>query len=115
MKITPNGACYVYISQRTQKRFNLNREQASNSVQFIGSIRGVFIWIAFIENQDCNIRARVRSREINIIPLAGSYSGGGHANACGATCHDKKEMKALIADADALVKSFKEESLRTTK
>ena len=40
--------------------------------------------------------------------LAEKYNGGGHACASGATVYSKKEMKALISDADALLKDYKE-------
>ncbi len=107
MKLTENGVAYVYISQKTQSRYNLNREQASDSVQYISNIKGIYIWVAFIENKDATIRARVRSREINIIDLSSRYGGGGHANACGATCHNKKEVKAFVSEADEIVKNYK--------
>jgi phosphoesterase RecJ-like protein len=52
----------------------------------------------------------MRSRFVTINEIAEKYRGGGHACACGATVYNKKEVKALIADADARLKEYKENS-----
>ena len=57
-------------------------------------------------------RYRARENEISrsllvAKELAERYEGGGHACACGATVHSKAEMKALIKDADELLKNYK--------
>ena len=38
---------------------------------------------------------------------AENFLGGGHACASGATVHSKAEIKALVADADKLLKEYK--------
>ena len=40
--------------------------------------------------------------------LAEKYNGGGHACAAGATVYSKKEMKQLLAEADELLREYKE-------
>ena len=72
------------------------------------SIRGSIIWIAFIDNADGTIRVRLRSRFVPVNTLAEKYRGGGHECACGATLRSKEEMLQFIADADALIKEYKE-------
>ena len=72
------------------------------------SIKGSLIWIAFIEAEDGTIRVRLRSRFVTISEVAERYGGGGHACASGATVHSRKEMKALLADADARLADYKE-------
>ena len=66
--------------------------------------------MAFIENNDSegSIRVRLRSRFVQINPIAEKYHGGGHACACGATVYSKDEMEALLRDADAFVKEYKQ-------
>ena len=108
MQITPAGVATIYVSKSMQKKFGLSSEQASNAVSYMDSIKGSLIWLAFIENKDGSIRVRLRSRFVTISDLAEGYSGGGHACAAGATVHSKKEMKKLIAEADALLKNYKE-------
>lgn len=108
MSITDNGVAYVVIDREMQDRFGLSHEQAGASVSCMDSIRGCLAWIAFIENKDGTIRVRLRSRFAPISPVAERWRGGGHANASGATVYDREELQALVADADAHIKQYKE-------
>ena len=108
MKMTENGVVYLHVDRAMQKKFNLTSETAGTAVSFMDSIKGSLIWLAFIDNSDGTTRVRLRSRFVTINEIAEKYHGGGHACASGATVHNKKEMKALIADADAHLKQYKE-------
>ena len=110
MQITENGVAYIYIDQAMQKEFNLSLEQASACIGNLDSIRGCISWIAFIESGDeaGTIRVRLRSRFVHINSIAEKYRGGGHACASGATVYNREEVDALLSDADALVKEYKE-------
>jgi len=110
MQITENGVAYIYIDKAMQEEFGLTLESASACVGCLDSIRGCICWIAFIENDDAeqSIRARIRSRFVHINSIAEKYRGGGHACASGATVYGQDEVNALLADADALVKEYKE-------
>ena len=107
MKITEGGVAYLFVTKKMQEQFNLSSEEASSSVSYMESIKGSIIWMAFIENGDGSIRVRLRSRFVTVSELAEKYHGGGHACASGATVYSRKEMKALINDADALIKEYK--------
>lgn len=108
MKQTPSGVTYITVDRAMQKRFDLSSEQASAVISYLDSIKDSLIWIAFIESYDKTIRVRLRSRFVTVNKIAEQYRGGGHACACGATVYNKKEIKALLADADALLKEYKE-------
>ena len=110
MQITENGVAYIYIDKAMQEKFNLTLEQASATVGTLDSIRGCICWMVLIENGDAegSIRVRLRSRFVHINPIAEKYHGGGHACASGATVYSQEEMQALLKDADALVKEYKE-------
>ena len=110
MQITENGVAYIFIDKAMQEEFGLTLEMASACVGNLDSIRGVICWMAFIENGDAegSIRVRLRSRFVQINPIAEKYHGGGHACACGATVYSKDEMEALLRDADAFVKDYKQ-------
>lgn len=112
MKMTDNGVVYIYVDRRMQKRFGLTSEQASNVISSLDSIRGSLIWLAFIDGKkgDNAIRVRLRSRFVTVNTLAEKYGGGGHDCAAGASVRSKKEMKALIADADARLGKYKSEN-----
>lgn len=107
IRVTENGVAYLHVTQAIKDKLGLTNEQASSSVSFMDGIRGSLIWIAFIDNGDGTTRVRLRSRFVTVSDLAERYHGGGHEMACGATCYSKKEIKALIADADELLKEYK--------
>jgi len=110
MEITPNGVAYIFVDKAMQEEFNLSLEQASAIIGNLDSIRGCISWIAFIESGDelGTIRVRLRSRFVTINGIAEKYRGGGHACASGATVYSREEMDALLRDADAAVKEYKE-------
>lgn len=109
MRMSENGVASIYISREAQERFGLTFENASTAVGFLDGIRGCLCWLAFIDNPDGKeIRVRLRSRFVTINELAAKYHGGGHACASGSTVYSEAEMEALIRDADALVKQYKE-------
>ena len=108
MKISENGVVSLFVSKAMKRKFKLSNEQASASVSFMDSIKNSLIWMAFIDNGDGSIRVRLRSRFVTVSELAEKYHGGGHACAAGATVYSKAEMNALLKDADALLKQYKE-------
>lgn len=109
MKITENGVAYVHIDKATIEKFGLTSETASNCVGVMSDIKGCLCWVAFIDSlEDDKIRVRLRSRFVAINKVAEHYRGGGHAQACGATLLDKKEIRKLLKEADAVVKEYKE-------
>lgn len=107
IKVTKNGVAYIFVSKQMKKKFNLSNEDASAAVGYLDAIRGSLIWIAFIENDDA-IRVRFRSRFVTVSELAEKYRGGGHACAAGGTVYSKREMKKALAEADELLKNYKE-------
>ncbi len=110
MQMTENGIAYIFIDKAMQEQFGLTLEMASATVGTMDAIRGCICWMAFIENGDAegSIRVRLRSRFVTINSIAEKYHGGGHACASGATVYSMEEMQALLRDADAHVKEYKE-------
>ena len=110
MQITENGVAYMIIDKAMQEEFNLTLEDASASISYMDSIKGCLSWLAFIESGDekGTIRVRLRSRFVPINTVAENYRGGGHAYASGATVYSIEEVHALIAEADAVIKEYKE-------
>ena len=107
MKMSENGVVSLFITKAMKKKFHLSNEEASASVSYMESIKNSLIWIAFIDNGDGSIRVRLRSRFVTVSELAERYHGGGHACASGATVYSKAELKALLAEADELLKNYK--------
>lgn len=108
-KSTENGVAYVFFSKRIQKKFGVSAAEASALVNSLDSIKNKLMWVIFVEQEDKTIRVRLRSRFARVVEIAQNYSGGGHAQASGATVKNKKEMKALLIEADKALKEFKAE------
>ena len=110
MQQTENGVAYIVVDRAMQEQFHLSLEQASACVNDLDSIHGCIAWIAFIETGDAQdtIRVRLRSRFVHINSIAEKYRGGGHACASGATLYGREEIEALLRDADAHIKEYKE-------
>ena len=108
MQVTAHGIAYLVVDRKMQKRLALTTEQACEAVSFLKGIKGCIAWIAFIEMPDGSIRVRLRSRFMQIHPLAEKYGGGGHEYTCGATLHDKKQIQAMLQDGDEMVAKYKQ-------
>ncbi len=110
MHITPNGVAYVHVTAEMKERFGLSDEDASNAVSMMDKIKGCLCWLAFIDShkEPGTIRVRLRSRFMTINQIAERYRGGGHACASGATVYSEEEKMALIREADAASKEYKE-------
>ncbi len=107
VKREKSGLLWVYVDDEFQKKWNLTREEASESVSFMSGVKGSICWLAFISNGDGTIRVRLRSRFMTVDRLANRYHGGGHDRASGATCYSEDEMAALVRDADALTEEYR--------
>ena len=105
--LTENGVAYAFITKKIMKKFKASVEDASNLVNCLDSIKGSMIWILFVE-YDNEIRVRIRSRYLPVVEIGEMFNGGGHANACGASVKNKKEIKELLSVADKKLKAFKE-------
>ena len=110
MKISENGVVSLFVTKGMKRKFKLSNEDASASVSYMEGIKNSLIWIAFIEMDDGSIRVRLRSRYVTVSELAEKYNGGGHACAAGATVYSKKQMKQLLAEADELLREYKEKN-----
>ena len=110
MHITENGVAYIHVTQEMKERFHLSDEDASNCVSMMDGIRGCLCWLGFIDSskEPGTIRVRLRSRFMTVNQIAERYRGGGHACASGATIYSEEEMQALITEADAAIKAYKE-------
>ena len=108
MKTTKHGVVYMHFTDKIIKKFKVSREDAAALVSCMSNFRGHPFWITFVDYPE-NIRVRLRSRTITINEIGKKYRGGGHLMACGATVYNRKEIKALLKDADELLSKYKKE------
>lgn len=110
IKLTGSGVAYIRITREIFDELNLTGQTASDSVTLMESIKGSLIWLVLIDNDDGSIRARIRSRFVEIEPVARKYNGGGHACASGATLYSEDEAGSLLNDLDSLLNAYKSEN-----
>jgi len=75
-------------------------------VDYAKSLVTVNIAILIVEYND-HLKVSLRSKDINILPIATKYGGGGHYYACGFTWRDtdiNKLSKSLIEDAKIVIR-----------
>ncbi len=102
IRFTPANTAYIYTTREELESSGADPFAISRGmVGVMGDIRGVGVWVNFTAT-DGGILCEIRSAEYNINPVAVKYGGGGHAKASGCTLRDEDEMRALLADLDAL-------------
>ncbi len=121
-QLTTNGVAYLYFTRELMEQFDVTKEEASNLVNSLDSIKGSLIWVVFVdqllepdptctntlERRENEIRVRIRSRFIPINEIATHYRGGGHLCAAGATIYSKDEMISILQELDGALKEYKE-------
>ncbi|MBN0970983.1 DHH family phosphoesterase [Mycoplasma phocoeninasale] len=97
---------YFHVTKRLLDKFGLTPTEGSD-VGILANIGDCKVWALFIDQPDGTIRGRVRSNEIWINHVCEKYApGGGHELAAGATCHNSRDIRALIDDLKAEVKKY---------
>ena len=107
IRLTPAGAAYLFLTKEVIDKYKLTAETSYDAVKLMEQIKGSLIWLVFIENDDGSYRVRIRSRFVEVEPVARKYSGGGHACAAGATVYSDEEAKNLLNDLDLRLADFK--------
>lgn len=107
-KKTENGVAYIKMTDELVEEFDVSLEEATSLVNELSQLEDCPVWMLFAEYEEGFVRARMRSKGPAIDKLANQYDGGGHALACGANLGTWDKTDALLKDADALVKEYKE-------
>ncbi len=94
--ITDNGFIYVKVKNDILKQYHLTQEEAASVVNTLGGIEGYPVWAIFLEQENGEIRVRLRSNGPDIDQVANQFRGGGHAKASGATLLSWDELEPFI-------------------
>ncbi|MGE6378914.1 DHH family phosphoesterase [Peribacillus muralis] len=98
-KVTDKGVAYFIITEDLLELYNIDRNEASNLVNTLSTVRANKIWAFFIE-YPANIRVRIRSRNTPIDSVARQFNGGGHPFASGASIDSWEEVDQVIQALD---------------
>lgn len=96
---------YFYMDLNKQKELNINSPINANFPNALSNIEGYEIWIYFTQEKLNLIRCEFRSSKYNVKQLAEKWNGGGHINASGCIINDVKKIKAVVFDANLIIKN----------
>lgn len=94
---------YMFISKQIIEEYGVSLEEAASVVNELGKVRGIEMWVLFIEYPD-GIRGRVRSKNIPVDLLCNQFNGGGHRLASGITVKNTEQIDSFIREMKKLVK-----------
>ena len=85
LTLTENGFGYIKLPQEILDEYTIDCATASNMVNFLTYIEGMYAWAVFTyDKANNNVRGSIRSRGPIINQVAANYNGGGHIYASGA-------------------------------
>ncbi len=105
-KVSPHGVAYYCLPSAVQEELQITPELGKEHVNTFSNIEGVEIWCSITEDpnpKDYCWRISIRSKRLNIAPLANKWGGGGHDLASGARINDLSELEAFINDLDQYI------------
>jgi phosphoesterase RecJ-like protein len=105
---TQDGVAYVKLTPEVIDKFDVSLEEATSLVNELSTLEDCPVWILFAEYEGGVVRARLRSKGPAIDKLANKYDGGGHSLACGANLGTWDRTDEMLADANDLVKEYKQ-------
>lgn len=108
LSINAHGVGQVKLSNEELKDYGLTEATTSAVVPLPGQIHTVLAWAIFVQQEDGEYRARLRSKGPAINEVAKQHRGGGHPLASGAKAADDAECEQIIADLDQVCRQYLE-------
>ena len=101
LTLTENGFGYIKIPQEILDEYTIDCATASNMVNNLTYIEGMYSWAVFTyDKANNNIRGSIRSRGPIINQVAANYNGGGHIYASGVRLDNFDIVDDIVADLD---------------
>lgn len=109
LTITENGFGYIKIPQEVLDEYTVDCATASNMVNNLTYIDGVYAWAVFAYDKgNNNIRGSIRSRGPIINKVAANYNGGGHIYASGVRLESFDVVDDIVNDLDIECEMYQE-------
>ncbi|MDR0831808.1 MAG: bifunctional oligoribonuclease/PAP phosphatase NrnA [Bacillales bacterium] len=105
---TPNGVAYLKITSEILDKYHISGNDAATMVNALAGIQDIHIHVLFAQVENNKIRTEIRSKSININPIAVKYGGGGHKLASGALLDSFEIADLVLEDLDLLIKEHNE-------
>ena len=99
-----NQVAFLHIKESEFKKYKTDSTQAYDLIDMVRDVNEVNSTVLVIEREDGSFKLSLRSRNTNLIPLASSFGGGGHAHSAGASISNqsfseiKKKALSYLSD-----------------
>ena len=108
--VSPHGVAYYLLDNDVQNNLHITTELGKENVNLFANIKGINAWCSITQDpspkEPC-WRISIRSKGMDISPIAFKWGGGGHAQASGAKIKDLTELDSFIQDLDDLFATLK--------
>ncbi|MFS8651204.1 MAG: bifunctional oligoribonuclease/PAP phosphatase NrnA, partial [Caldibacillus sp.] len=102
------GLAKIMIPKKLMESYQLTPQEVARLVSSIGNIKGLLAWAFFIEEEEGQIRVRLRSKGPVINGVAKKFNGGGHPLASGATIFSWDEVDLVMKELQKVAKHYLE-------
>ena len=110
LTLTENGFGYIKVPQEVLDEYTIDCATASNMVNFLTYIEGMYAWAIFTyDKANNNVRGSIRSRGPIINQVAANYNGGGHIYASGARLENFDKVDDIVTDLDIVCEKYLKE------
>lgn len=98
------GVAYYVLKDCDLEKLNLDQMNAKGFVNLFANIKEINVWCSISEDSkdDCR-RISIRSKKLDISPVARKWQGGGHAQASGARLNSLRDLDSFIKDLDNVI------------
>ena len=80
-----NRVAFLHIKESEFKKYKTDSTQAYDMIDMIRDIDQIDSTVLIIEKEDGSFKLSLRSRKLDLIPLAHHFDGGGHKHSAGAS------------------------------
>lgn len=89
---------FLHLKESIFKKYNTDNTQAYDLMELVRDVKTIDSTALLIEKENGVFKLSLRSRNKNVLPLAESFNGGGHAHSAGAYIQSKtlKEIKTAV-------------------
>lgn len=106
MKVLSSGIGYIILNKRDVIKYK--QENIHNKVWLLSGYEEIKIWFyLYFDIEKNSWKGSIRSRDYNVNQIAKKFNGGGHLLASGFRLENKKQIKNLINEIEAVLNDGK--------
>ncbi|WP_078555478.1 DHH family phosphoesterase [Bacillus alkalicellulosilyticus] len=102
-----SGLAIMNLPKTVLEEFGVTANETSQVINAFADVEGVIVWVFFVEDEEANIRVRLRSKGPTINQIAQKHNGGGHPLASGAKAANWEETEEIIKELQEVCLNYK--------